>query len=102
MEGDYPVLVVSTLDGTKKLAVAGVLLPAYGTVTLRLAPGTIPAGSAFVLENDVLCAPKERIIFNEKCYLDSYVDLEEDRELRGEGYALNTFLMGEEVSSAWD
>ncbi len=102
VEGDYPQQVVSTLDGTKKLAVAGVLLPAYGTVTLRLAPGTIPAGSAFVLENNVLCAPKERIVFNEKGYLDSYVDLEEDRELRGEGYALNTFLIGEEVSRAWD
>lgn len=102
VEGDYRQQAVETLDGTKKLAVAGVEIPAYATVTLKLVPGTIPSGSAFVLENDVLTAPKEKITFNEKGYLDSYVDLEEGRELRGEGYALNTLLIGEEVSRAWD
>lgn len=102
VEGNYPQQVVETLDGTKKLAVAGIEIPAYAAVTLKLVPKAVPEGSAFTLENNVLTAPKERITFNEKGYLDSYVDLEEDRELRGEGYALNTFLIGEEVSRAWD
>lgn len=102
VEGGYRQQVVETLDGTKKLAVAGVELPPYAAVTLKLVSGTIPAGSAFALENGVLTAPKEKITFNEKGYLDSYMDLEEGRELRGEGYALNTFLIGEEVSRAWD
>lgn len=102
VEGGYRQQMVETLDGTKKLAVAGVEIPPYAAVTLKLVAGTVSSESAFSLENGVLTAPKEKITFNEKGYLDSYVDLEEGRELRGEGYALNTFLIGEEVSRAWD
>ena len=42
------------------------------------------------------------MIFNEKGYLSSFVDLQNNRELCGEGYALNTFLLAEDVPSAWD
>lgn len=102
VEGAYPQQVVEDLLGNKKLAVMGVEIPAFSTVALKLVPGEIKAGSAFTLQGNVLAAPLEKITFNEKGYLESYIDLEENRELRGEGHALNTLLVGEEVSSAWD
>lgn len=102
VEGDYHQQVIETMEGTRKLAVADVRIPAFSTITLKLIPGMIPSGSAFCMEENILTAPKEKIVFSEKGYLESYVDIEADRELRGEGYALNTFLIGEEVSKLWD
>lgn len=93
---------ITDLEGKKKLAIADVGIPAFGTTLIRLTPGTIPEGSAFLGEGNVLRTPLERITFNEKGYIDSYIDLEEKRQLRGEGYALNTFLIGEEVSLIYD
>lgn len=40
--------------------------------------------------------------FNEKGYIDSLIDKRNGRQLKGEGYALNTFLVAEDVSAAWD
>lgn len=101
-EGGYRQQIITDLEGKKKLAVAGVTIPAFGSSVLRLVPGEIPDGSAFLLEGNVLNAPLEKLTFNEKGYIDSYIDLEEERELRGDGYALNTFLIGEEVSLIYD
>ena len=43
-----------------------------------------------------------KAVFNEKGYLESLVDKRNGRQLRGEGYALNTLLLAEEVSASWD
>lgn len=102
VSGDYRQQIVEMPDGSRKLAVAGVEIPAFSTVMLQLVPGTVSQKSAFVQEDNSLITPLEKVVFSEKGYLESYVDLEENRELCGEGYALNTFLVGEEVSRSWD
>ena len=43
-----------------------------------------------------------KAVFNEKGYIESFVDKRNGRQLKGEGYALNTLLMAEEVSLGWD
>lgn len=102
VEGDYRQQWIEDLYGNKKLAVAGCKIPALSTIVLHLVPGIIETKSVFKFDEHVLYAPCETITLNEKHYMESYIDLEEQRELRGEGYALNTFLFGEEISRAWD
>ena len=102
LAGGYAQQLVTDVNGKKKLAVAGCKLPAFSTVELIWIPGEPDGESTFAVDGDTIVAPYERIRLNEKRYIDSYVDLEENRELRGEGYALNTLLFGEEVSAAWD
>ena len=60
------------------------------------------ADSPFTESGHTLTTPYAKVIFNEKGYLSSFVDLQNNRELCGEGYALNTFLLAEDVPSAWD
>lgn len=100
--GEYRQQIITDVNGNKKLAVAGVSVPAFASVALEMTEGVPQGESVFTLNGDTLTAPLEQVRFNEKGYMESYVDLEEKRELRGEGYALNTLLVGEEVSRSWD
>lgn len=107
VSGDYRQQVIEDLDGRQKLAVIGVTVPAFGSVTLTMTKEYVEEKSAFSLYRteagtEVLETPAVTVKFNEKGYLDSFVDKRVDRELRGDGYALNTFLMAEEVSLGWD
>lgn len=102
VEGGYRQQITTDVYGNRKLAVADVRIPAFSSVVLKLVPGIPKEQSSFSMDGNCLHTPLERVFFNEKGYLESYVDLEENREVRGEGYALNTMLIGEEVSKAWD
>lgn len=102
VEGGYCQQLITNLQGERKLAVWGIRIPAFSSVTLKLVPGVIVKTSVFSREGDTLTAPHEIMVFNKNGYIKSYIDIQEQRELRGEGYPLNTFLIGEEVSSAWD
>lgn len=95
--------VVEKSDGSRVLAVAGVKIPAFGSTVLTLTEDAPTSqASAFRAEGDVLETPFARVKFNAKGYMESFRDRRNDRELRGEGYALNTLLMAEDVSLAWD
>lgn len=100
--GDYKQQVVQDLKGNKKLAVAGIVIPPYGSQVVRLIPGTVTDEQVFVQEGNVLETPFAKITFNEKGYMESFIDKRIDREIRGEGYALNTLLFGEDVPVYWD
>ena len=102
IDGGYAQQSVTDLKGSPKRAVMGVTVPAFGSVVLRWVKGEAPSDSAFCAGGNALDTPVAAVRFNEKGYLDSYVDKASGRELRGEGYALNTFLLAEDVSSAWD
>ena len=102
LAGNYRQQIVTDVNGKRQLAVAGCEIPAFSTIELSWIPGEVAGESVFTVNGDAIEAPHERILLNEKRYIDSYVDLEENRELRGEGYALNTLLFGEEVSAGWD
>lgn len=109
VKGGYRQQVVKDMDGGSRLAVSGVTIPAFGSVVLELTEeetakgaGNIEGKSVFRMEGNVLETPMARIVFNEKGYMDSFTDKRNGRELRGEGYGLNTLLVGEEVSLGWD
>ncbi|MBD5461120.1 MAG: alpha-mannosidase, partial [Lachnospiraceae bacterium] len=99
--------VVKDMDGRQKLAVMGVTIPAFGSTVLSMTDEYTEEESVFSLYREesgkeVLETPVVTVTFNEKGYLESFVDKRNGRQLRGEGYALNTFLMAEEVSLGWD
>lgn len=107
VSGGYRQQVIRDMDGRQKLAVADVTIPAFGSTTLALTDACGEAQSVFSLhkgENgtEILETPVVTVTFNEKGYMESFVDKRSGRQLRGEGYALNTFLMAEEVSLGWD
>lgn len=100
--GGYPQQITETLSGGKRLAVAGVELPPYGSVVLELEPGEIPERSPFGINGRELVTPYARVLFDERGFLKSFIDTQADRELAGEGYPLNTFLMAEDLPAMWD
>jgi alpha-mannosidase len=102
VKGDYKQQVVTDLSGNKKLAVMGVVIPAFSSVVLELTPSNVPESSVFELKDNQLTTPLVTVSFNEKGYIQSFVDDRIHRELKGEGYALNTFLIAEDVPSDWD
>lgn len=102
VKGDYPQQVVEDMDGVRKLAVQGVVIPAFGSVVLELTQEHGQEQSPFTAQGSVLETPLARVEFNEKGYMESFVDRRNGRQLRGPGYGLNTLLMAEEVSLGWD
>ncbi len=100
--GVYPQQITETLSGGKRLAVDGVELPPYGSVVLELEPGEIPERSPFGINGRELVTPYARVLFDERGFLKSFIDTQADRELAGEGYPLNTFLMAEDLPAMWD
>ncbi|NMA82315.1 MAG: alpha-mannosidase [Epulopiscium sp.] len=102
VKGDYKQQIVTDLEGHKKLAIMGVVIPAFASITLELIPGYPVKDSAFTLEDNKLSTPCLLAEFNEKGYIESLIDKRLQREIRGEGYALNTFLIAEDVPEDWD
>lgn len=102
VKGVYAQQRVTGLDGKEKLAVSGVQLPAFGSVALELVPGAPSEESVFRMEGNVLETPFARMVFDKEGRIASFIDIKAQRELCGEGYPLNTFLVAEEVSAEYD
>ena len=102
LQGEYKQQRIVDLDGEEKLAVSGVKVPAFASVVVDLESGEPKKESAFVREGNVLYTPNAKIIFNDKMYMESFYDVKVKRELRGEGYPLNTFLIAEDMPNFWD
>ncbi len=102
VEGDYVQQVVMDMEGNEKLAVMGAKIPALGTLTLYPAGTADERKSPFYAEGLYLETPFLSVRFNEKGYIESLKDKRNGRQLKGEGYALNTFLVAEDVPLGWD
>jgi alpha-mannosidase len=102
VKGNYKQQIITDISGKQKLAVSGVSIPAFASVVLELVPGKPEDGTAFSLDGNVLETPFAKVVFSEKGYIQSFIDKRERRELRGEGYSLNTLLIAEDVPSDWD
>ena len=102
VEGDYKQQLYTDLDGKVKLIVSGVTIPAFSSLTLKLVRGTVSALSAFTLCGNCVMTPFAKVEFDKRGCISSFVDTRIDRELCGEGYPLNTFLIAEDVPKAWD
>lgn len=93
--------VVCDLDGNQLLAVTGLNLPAMSSLTVSHDGRCACSNKNFTYENGKVTTPFAEIAFNEKGYVKSFVDRRNGRQLVG-GLPLNTFLMAEDVPSAWD
>lgn len=102
VEGNYKQQMICDIEGHCKLAVAGVTIPAFGSVVLEMKPGKVRETSAFEYRGDVLVTPFAEISFNERGYIKSFIDRRNGREICGEGYALNTLLIAEDVPLIYD
>lgn len=102
VDGPYRQQITQDVHGNKKLAVYGVTIPAFASVVLRLVKGTAEGFSAFAIDGDRLTTPHANIVFDQNGFMESFVDKSNRRELRGEGFPLNTFLMAEDLPSLWD
>ena len=85
VKGDYPQQVVEDMDGVRKLAVQGVVIPAFGSAVLELTQEHGQEQSPFTAQGSVLETPLARVEFNEKGYMESFVDRRNGRQLRGPG-----------------
>ena len=98
--------IVTNVDGEQYIAVDGVSVPAFSSVVLGYdnASSADNAKEVFTYNADIteLETPFYQVTFNEKGYIESLIDKRVARELRGDGHALNTLLIGEDVPLAWD
>ena len=103
VEGNYAQQVYTDIEGSRKLMIGGVTVPAFSSVTLKLIDGE-PAESseAFRFNDGRLETPFASVSFADNGTISSFIDKRADRELCGDGYSLNTFLMAEDFPSAWD
>ena len=102
IQGGYRQQVYTNLDGETMLILCGVTVPAFSSVTLQWKKGEVVSTPFAVRSGSTLTTPFARVTMDESGAFSSFVDIIADRELRGEGYALNTFLMAEDVPCSWD
>ena len=102
VDGDYRQQVYTDVRGNKKLMVGGVTVPAFSSITLKLVDGKPEENSVFSLDDNSLETPFASVKFADNGTISSFVDKRADREICGDGYNLNTFIMAEDFPSEWD
>ena len=93
---------VTMPDGSEELHISGLPLAGFESKCFALTDSYVRKQCPFQYENRVLTTPFARVTFDENGAIASFVDLAANRELRGSGLPLNTFLFGEDISNAWD
>lgn len=96
---------VTDICGNQKLAVSGIHMESLSSTVLSLTSQSIDSPKTpFNISMDLksLETPFYSVLFNEKGYISSLIDKRVSRQLQRGQYALNTFLIGEEVSLGWD
>jgi len=91
-------------DGSEVTAITGGTIPAFGSVVLPLKKQeAAPAASSFRWNGKTLYTNHACVTFDERGFISSFVDTKTNRELcNTQGYALNTFLIAEDVPLLWD
>lgn len=90
------------LDGKNILIISGVTVPAFSSVKINLVKGEAPCASEISISDNGVTTPFAVIRFDERGRIESLLDKRANRELKGEGYPLNTFLVAEDLPHAWD
>ena len=102
VDADCRQQIYTDLDGTEKLIVSGITIPAFSSVTYSLKDGKPENISAFTTDNNTIETSLAKISFADNGTISSYIDKTANREIIGDGYNLNTFLMAEDVPNLWD
>ena len=96
---------VAMPDGTEELHVSGLHLDAFSSQTFALAERCSTAASPFSYQDGTLQTPYATVRFDENGSIASFFDRLAGRELRGDGFPLNTLLFGEDMPlncDCWD
>lgn len=101
IDGGYRQQKYTALDGSEKLLIAGVIVPAFSSVTLKYVKGDIVSESAFTVDEQTLRTPFADVKFTADGTLSSFVDRRADRELVN-GIPFNTFMLAEDLPESWD
>lgn len=99
-KGDYKQQIYKNLDGKDILLIAGAKIPALSSLIIEFTEGKPSEGSAFKTEKNKLIKGDTTISFAQNGTIDSLTLGE--REVRGEGLPLNTFIMAEDLPLSWD
>lgn len=92
---------VRDLDDNNLLAVARLKLPAMSSLTVAHDGRCACDNENFTYQDNKVTTYYAEIEFDEKGYIKSFIDRRNGRQLVG-GLPFNTFLMAEDVPSAWD
>ena len=93
--------VIENIDGEKFFRVF-TPIPSLAAKVFKYVSGTCTTPSAFTYDEKTLETPFAKITFDENGYIASFIDKRNHREIKGEGYNLNTFLLSEDVPLSWD
>ena len=93
---------VKLFDGTQILRISGLHMSGLESRSFALTEQHTANPSPFRFESGVLKTPFAVVSFDEKGGIASFYDRRAERELRGNGLPLNTFLFGEDFPLAWD
>ena len=100
---DHPSQRYTDVCGREALAVGGLSVPGFGSMSIELAEAPIEAISPFEYNGNTLKTPFAQIVFDENGYIASFIDLASGRELRKNGAdPLGVFLFGEDVPLFYD
>ena len=94
--------VYKNLDGKNVLIISGLTVPAFSSVKINLIKGEADSSSEITICDGGVSTPFAEVKFDSKGYIDSLVDKRMGREVRGNGYPLNTFIIAEDLPLAWD
>lgn len=102
LDADCRQQLVALPDGSTQLHVSGIHLDGLESRSFSLTQRHDPKPSPFRFENQILHTPFAKVTFDEAGTIASFVDLKANRELRGNGLPLNSFLFGEDLPNSWD
>lgn len=105
VDGSLSVQRYTDLQGRKMLCIGPVKLPPMGSIAIKFDKEK----SQQKVEDDIFCydgkkltTPFAKVSFEDNGTIGSFIDTRVNRELRGNGYPLNTFLIAEDVPALWD
>ncbi len=102
LDATYSQQMIEKLSGEKVLRVSGVEMDGFDSLYLNTTEENKEGNSPFAFENNILQTPFATVEFDSDGSIKSFVDKRVGRELKGDGYNLNTFLFGEDLPFAWD
>lgn len=90
------------LYGKNVLIISGLTVPAFSSIKINLIKGEADFSSEISACENSVSTPFADVKFDSKGYIESLVDKRANREIRGNGYPLNTFIIAEDLPLAWD
>lgn len=102
VDASYKQQLVKNMNGETVLHLSGLNMSGYEALIVKKVAKEPTMQTPFIYEKNQLTTPFAKVVFAENGTISSFIDTRNGRELKGEGYNLNTFLFGEDLSLLWD